>query len=340
MLNFTKDLNEFEPVTRPPVDLTAGIDFSKCFRRAGDVRERMKHGFKHGKKRGETTHVKKLDAHFRWKPGFLYCMTGWPQHGKTEMTQYLALLKAFFEGKKWAIHSPENYPEEEFFDTLAHTFAGMSTNPYHHNQMPEVKYDEAIDFIHEHFFYVYQDGAAHTPEFLREAYAYLHAEFGLFGTITDPWNKLAHVRRGLRDDEYLAEQLPQEQQQGRELGIVKVICAHPKSPGRLEKGAPLPIPDQYWLAGGQMWDNMCDVIACTYRPNYHTDKTDTLVELYTHKVKKQSLMGIPGKVEFNYSRHEARYYMEGACPLVPEVVGAPAFKPLPESTFEDEKAPF
>ena len=354
MIDITSQLEEFGTGGKPIQKLnTANV--KQAIIRAGDIADAMRHGFKHGKKRGETTHFKAVDKHLKWKPGFLYCITGWPQHGKTEFSQFLAILKAFFEGKKWAVHSPENYPAEEFFDTLAHTLVGLSPNPYHHNQMTDAQYEQAIEFLHEHFFYVYQEGLAHTPAFLREAYSYIHAEYGLFGTITDPWNKVAHLKNGRRDDEYLQDELPMEQKQARELDIVRLILAHPKSPGKLEKGQPLPIPDQYWLAGGQMWDNMCDVIGCTYRPNYHIDKKDTAVQWHTHKMKKQNLMGLPGSVDLNFDRFQARYFdLDGNCPLVPVEVTTQRqndyTKPssLPASTFDEEsvmkaqseKAPF
>lgn len=324
-----------------PVELLKTANLGLAVKRAGDAAPAMKHTFKHGKKRGDTTHIKPLNLHLSWKPGFLYCITGWPQHGKTEFTQFLAVIKSVLDGKKWACYSPENYPEDEFFDSLAHLFVGKSTDPKSANQMTEREYDQAIEFLHEHFFYVYQEGKAHTPEFVREVYAFIQAKYGLYGTITDPWNKLAHLRKGASIDDYLAEQLPKEQQQGRELDLVRIICAHPRTPKDLEKGKPLPVPDQYSLHGGQMWDNMCDYIGAVYRPNYHIDKTDTATEFYAHKIKKQRLVGIPGKVDFEYDRPKGRYYRDGSCPLDATIVKPqPQLNKLPQSTFEEVQPPF
>jgi hypothetical protein len=338
--NWSKQLDEFNIVDPSKVqDLGAGIDFSKSIKRAGDSREKMKHGFKYGKKRGESTEIAQLNPHFTWKPGFLYCITGWPQHGKSEFTQFLTLLKSKFAGKKWAYHSPENYPEEEFFDTLIHTLVGLSTDPRWYNQMTEKEYDDAIDFIHEHFFYVYEEGVMHTPAFLREAFGYIHAEENLYGIIKDPWNKLAHLMGSLRDDQYLIEQLSAEQKFARESNLLNIILAHPRSMGLLAKGEPLPIPNQYSLAGGAMWDNACDVIACTYRPNYHTDKTDTATQFITHKIKKQNLVGTPGSVDFNFNRLENRYYIEGKTPIDLNAV-ATEYQPEKIRTDKESKNEF
>lgn len=323
----------FEPTKE---ELPKGFDFASGIHQACDSIKELEYGFEHGKKRGETTHIPELDKHLTWRPGFLYCNTGYPAHGKSEGTRYLCLLKAFFEGKKWGFYVPEDFPQTVFFDSLAHTLVGKSTDPkYKHNQMTLKEYREALAFLHEHMFFVYYKGQSHTPEFLRQVTAYLHAKHGIYGMVKDPWNKLSHKKGKLRDDEYLEMQLPLEQQQARELDIVQIINVHPVRIHR-EAGKPWPVPDQTHIAGGQMWDNMCDFIGAWHRPLYYKDKTSTITEFHTHKMKYQQLMGIPGSVEFEFNRHEARYYLDEKCPLKPVIVGNnPDPKP---STWITEKS--
>jgi hypothetical protein len=330
-----------EPIA--PLRQKEKLNFKKGIFRVSDVANTMDHTFKHGKARGETTHAgMKVDEVFTWKVGDLTCMTGWPQHGKTEFTLFLMLLKAMYANWKWVVFSPENHPADELFDTLIHTYIGQTVDPsYPTQQMTKKQYDTGKEFVNEHFIYVYPE-ELHTPETIREYFAYIAANEKIDGTLKDPWNKMVHNFQG-RDDQYLAGQFPLEQRFCRENNICSVITAHPKSAGRLEKDKPLPIPDQYWLAGGAMWDNMFDNILCVYRPNYHIDKRDTKVEFISHKIKKQKLVGFPGTVEFEFERRSNRYLFNKASPL-----DRPGEQPrqlwvaneLPQSDFEQVDAPF
>lgn len=315
------------------------IDFKKGIYRVSDVSKDMDHTFKYGKKRGETTHIPVVDSHFSWKRGDLTCVTGFPQSGKTEFTLFLMLLKSIRDGWKWVVFSPENYPADELFDTLIHTYIGRSVDPKYSDQMTNAEYQRGKEFVNEHFIYVYPQ-ELHTPDIIREYFSYIVANEKIDGTLKDPWNKMTHLFDG-REDQYLATQFPVEQRFGRENDLCNIITAHPKSPGRIAKGEALPIPDQYWLAGGQMWDNMFDNVLTIHRPNYHISKADTTTWFISQKIKKQKLVGIPGTVEFNFERKENRYLYNGACPLI-----TPGIQPeyvqtaLPESTFEKETAPF
>lgn len=295
------------------------LDFKKGILRVADVSKSMDYTFKNGKKRGLTTHITAVDPHFTWKPGELTCMTGWPQHGKTEFTLFLMLLKAIHAGWRWAVFSPENHPADELFDTLIHTYIGQSVDPRYSNQMSFAQYQRGKEFVNEHFLYIYPN-EIHTPYTIREYFAYITAAEKINGTLKDPWNKMAHKRNpGDTIEDYLASHFPVEQRFAREQDISSIITAHPVSPrsiGKLTKGEALPVPDQYSLSGGAMWDNMFDNILCVYRPFYHEDKSRTEVQFISHKIKKQKLVGIPGSVDFDFERKSNQYLYNGASPLI------------------------
>ncbi|MBA9078298.1 DnaB-like helicase C-terminal domain-containing protein [Rufibacter quisquiliarum] len=308
------------------------LDFKKGIYRVSDVSKEMDHTFHNGKPRGITTHIPDLDAHFTWKSGELTCVTGYPQHGKTEFTLFLMLLKAVYEGWRWVIFSPENYPAPELFDTLIHTYIGMSVDPYYGNRMSHNQYQRGKEFIDAHFVYVYPQ-EAHTPEVIREYVEYLTSGETFSGTLKDPWNKMVHSYTG-RDDLYLASQLPLEQKVAREKNLCSIITAHPRAPGNLKNGDDFPHPTQYNLSGGAMWDNMCDNILCLHRPDFLMDKTSTRTQFHSLKIKKQKLVGIPGMVEFMFERRSNRYLYNGASPLV-----RPGVQPEIEMTHHVSKIP-
>jgi len=321
-MNLPKIPNSYNETPKPEIVTYKNRDLASAIHRAGDMKEDLLFSFKHGQARGETTHIKELNPHFTWKPGFLYCGTGYPSHGKSEGTRYLALLKSVFEGKKWGFYVPEEFPAKSFWNSLIHTYVGKTTDPeYPQYQMSIEEYKSAIDFIHEHFFFVHNHLGNHTPEYLRQVTRLLHDTYKIYGFVKDPWNKCAHLwPKGVsRDDQYLSIELPKEQLLARELQIVQIINAHPHGIKR-EKGKPWPVPDAGNLAGGVIWEAMCDVIYTWHRSNFWYNKADTLTELHIHKVKEQKLVGIPGSVEFDYDRPSARYLINGRTPLNPHIV--------------------
>ena len=55
-------------------------------------------------------------------------------------------------GWKWAVFSPEHYPEEDFYIDMVEILTGRSTDPNNDNRLNEQEFELAMDFINEHFF--------------------------------------------------------------------------------------------------------------------------------------------------------------------------------------------
>ena len=72
-----------------------------------ECREKLQNYFVNGYPLGETSHIKKLDENFKWRKGFLFCCSGYPQSGKSEIMNYLLLLRAINDNDKICMYSPE-----------------------------------------------------------------------------------------------------------------------------------------------------------------------------------------------------------------------------------------
>lgn len=350
LLNGSSALKQFEASTRKPEtdsnnSLPAGINLSKMVRKAGDLSEKMKHQFIHGKRRGLTTRLPELDPYFTWKAGFLYAITGYPQNGKSEFTNFLLLMKAKFDGWKSLVYSPESSPVDELYDQLAHALMGLSTDPAYKNQMSMKEYEAAIDFLHDHFFVIDDDlleekNLSPTPYNLRQIAMSIHAETPYQMLLKDPWNNLVHDLE-IRDDKYLQDELRQEKRLAVKLELHNIILVHPRGGIQKDSAGALPIPTDEHIANGPMWRNKCDVIASVHRPNYHIDRTDREAVFSSHKIKKQPLVGKPGQISAIFSPQENRYYIHGRCPLVTSglqdvPIQQPLFNSLPNSNFDTE----
>jgi hypothetical protein len=350
MKDFTKALETFEEISIPGKALKKpkkDFDYSRLVRNLEDVRPEMKRQFKEGKKRGETTHIPELDEHFKWKKGFLYGISGWPQHGKSEWTLYLACIKSKFSGWKWLVYSPESGSADEFYDQLAHTFVGRSTDPFYTNQMTESEYDDALEFIKFHFFLIDDDlleenSMDASPDTLRQIAEYYKDNFQIDGFIKDNWNNCDHDD-SIRDDKYLKTELKKEKRLAVKKDLCNVILMHPKEWSGPVPDSGLPCPMTHNLNGGAMWKNKLDIFGAIHRDNYHTSQTSPYASFWVQKVKQQRLIGTPGKIETMFNPKENRYYINGRTHMVKDgqqYTDEYDVNKLPDSEFESEEAPF
>ena len=275
-----------------------------------NVRESMLLSFKTGQSRGETTHFSLVDEHFRWKRGELTLMHGIMNQGKSTMIMQLCLLKAVFCGYKYAFFSPEQDPPDDFYDDLVHMYIGENTQKHYHTQMPESEFIRGMDFVKDHFFYIYPENDSPTPEYINARFVEVIKKHKVDGCIIDPYNQLDNdIRKsGGREDLYLSAFLSQQKRLAQQYQIFMIIVAHPKG-GLSKKGSgDYEKPNFYDLSGGAMWSNKCDNILCTYRPYYTSDKSRRDVEFTSQKIKKQKLCGIPGDVDMIFKSSSMRYY--------------------------------
>lgn len=274
------------------------------------VRDDMLNSFHSGKARGETTHFDILDQRFRWKRGELTLMHGIMNQGKSTMLMQLCLLKSVKDGYKWAFFSPEQDPPSDFYDDIVHMYIGKSTQPYFNDQMTEAEYIHGMNFVKDHFFYIYPEDDSPTPEYINTRFESVIRKHKIDGCVIDPYNQLDNdIRKaGGREDLYLSSFLSKQKRFAQHHEIFMVIVAHPKGTVKRNDRGDFEVPDVYDLAGGAMWANKCDNVLCTWRPYHRSDPDSKVVNFISHKIKKQRQCGTPGVADITFSRATMRYY--------------------------------
>ena len=234
----------------------------------------------------------------------------------------LALLKSVKEGTKWGIFSPEQDPPDYFYNDLIHTYVGENVDPFFRNQMSEKRYEEAMDFINDHFFYIFPENDSPTPEYINDRFEELIVKHSIKGCITDPFNQLDHHWTKLdktgRDDRYVSAFLNAEKRFAIQHQVYKIIIAHPNASVKKKSDGNYDYPDTFDIAGGAMWGNKCDDILVAYRPYYSTDKANSEVKFISQKIKKQKIVGIPGEVTLSFDRVSNRFLENGISPFSPQ----------------------
>ena len=241
--------------------------------------------------------------------GEVTLLHGIPNHGKSKFLKQLLLIKSLKENIKWAIFTPEEYPPTYFYSDLAHTLVGENISNRYNNQCPKEKYVEALKFVEEHFFYIYPETETATPEYINKKFAELIIREGIGGGVIDPFNQLDndYSKSDNRDDRYLSNFLMNEKKFALKHDFYKLVVCHPKGQKKNSRGL-YDCPDVYELNGGAMWANKCDNIIAFHRPKYKSDPLSTDCEVHIQKIKKQSIVGIPGMVTMDFNRATNRYY--------------------------------
>lgn len=284
------------------------IDFTipaKDIIRVSDVRDDMLEQFKKGIKMGQTTYFPEIDKIFRFIKGELTLLYGIGNHGKSEIMNQLMILQSIYNGTKWAVFSPESYPSIIYYNKLIQQYIGKSVKEGI-KQMSLEEYALGMDFVNDHFLFLYPEEEEPTPEYIMDRFSEVKAKDNVDGIVIDPYNQLYHDF-SIREDQYISTFLSKFKRFAVKNDVYSFIVAHPNS--RIEsEGGNLRMP--YYthnLAGGMMWANKCDNILCYHRPNYRIDPSDPTCIFASQKIKRQDINGRPGFVELSYDLNTFSY---------------------------------
>lgn len=266
-----------------------------------DVFPSMLDNFRNGVKLAPETRMGEMDEFFRWKKGEINLCTGYGNHGKTTYWLQCMLTKSIYDGWRWGIFSPENYPANDFFDDIVEMYVGKWLD-----RMSEQEYTDACNFINDHIYYVYPEDD-HDLNSIHERFRHLVLKKGIDGVLVDPWNQLDHTQKAFqREDQYLSEALKNIKRFCLLNGISYNIIAHPKTPTYAQDRS-LPVVDTYDLLGGSIWSHKIDNIVSYYRPNYHVDKNDPNVTVHIQKLKRLRTGGKKGSFPLLLNWSQKRY---------------------------------
>jgi len=285
-------INCIENAQSVPVDGVYYVD---------DIFTSMLDNFRTGIKLSPTTRFGEMDDFFRWKKGEINLCTGYGNHGKSFFMLQLMLTKSIYDGWKWAIFSPENFPANDFYDDIIEMYAGKWLK-----EMSEEEYIEACLFIDQHIYYVYPD-QEHDIQSIHEKFRHLVLKKGVDGVMIDPFNQLDHNQKAYqREDQYLSEVFKDMKRFALLNNVSYNIVAHPKNP-TYQQDKSLPVVDMYDIAGGAAWGNKMDNILSYYRPNFHLDKNSPEVSVYVQKCKRKRTGGQLGHFDLNLVWSKKRY---------------------------------
>lgn len=281
-----------------------------------DVFESMLDGFENGQERGTTTYIPQVDNAWTWRMGEVNIWTGYQNEGKSFFLNQLATIKAYNDGWKFGVFSPENMPMKDFFNDIVEMYIGKSSDPYYKdNQMTKNEYLEAINFVKKHFFLIYPRKNFNLDSIFERA-KFLVKTKGIRSLIIDPYNTVQHkMYKGEREDLYISRFMSELKRFAIENHISVNLVAHQVTPQK-DEGGRYHKPDVNRIKGGGTFSDKADNVMFVWRPHRALDFSNTSVIFGSQKIKKQKLVGIPQEVEnIDFNIKEQRYYFEGYSPF-------------------------
>ena len=283
----------------------------------GDIYDSMIDGYYNGQERGSTTHISCIDNAWTWRNGEVNIWTGYQNEGKSMFLNQLSLLKAFHDGWKFAVFSPENMPINDFYNDLIECYIGKSADPFYSNNYMSIdEFKEGLEFMKRHFFIIYPKKSYKLDDIFDRA-KYLVKTKGIRSLIIDPYNTVQHrMQFGEREDLYISRFMSELKRFAVENKISVHLVAHQVTPQKDDRGKYYR-PDINRIKGGGTFADKSDNVMFIWRPNRAIDFSDTSVIFGSQKIKKQKLVGHPQEIHgITYHRKSSRYYFNNESPFI------------------------
>lgn len=268
--------------------------------------------YNHGHAQGVTTGVlSDLDQHVSFHPGSFIVVTGRPNHGKSPVVDEIKLLLAAKHGWTIAEFNPEMYPPKLHASMLASQAVGKPFLPNRNGRMTMAEAQAALDWINDHFFYIYPHDTTFSIDEVLDRAAQLVQRVGIKLLCIDNWAKLDHQQGKMETEtQYVSLAIDKMILFGQRYGVVVILVAHPtKAPKQFGKSGPW-IPTLDDISGSSHFRNKAYIGMCVFRNISVDGETGKVVEhgteIHVQKVRF-NWVGKLGAVKLRYEPANGRY---------------------------------
>lgn len=277
------------------------------------VSEDLRRVYRDGLGRGDCAGWPSIDKLYSVAPGQVTTVTGWPNSGKSQWLDALALNLAR-QGWRFVFCSLENIPVFLHVEKLAKQFVGKPMRPGLTERMSEDELIEATNEMEEWFSFVTPSERKTSPS-LHDVIEVIEGDFKkreLWGAkesklacVIDPWNELEHVRpTGMSLTEYVGECLSMLRQWARRHMLHVFIVGHPAKQPRNRDTGKLPIPTPDMISdSAHFWNKSDNCIAVALVDEHRSREVD----IHVQKIRF-SHIGRRGQATLNYDVTTGRYH--------------------------------
>jgi twinkle protein len=277
------------------------------------VRDELRMVYRDGLGKGDRSGWPSVDKLFSVAQGQVTTITGWPNSGKSQWLDALALNLAR-QGWRFVFCSLENIPVFLHVEKLAKQFIGKPMRPGPTERMSEDEIDEATIEMNEWFSFVVPSERKPNPS-LADVLVVIEDDFkrrGLWeakeaklSCVIDPWNELEHVRpHGLSLTEYVGECLSMLRQWARRHMLHVFIVGHPAKQPRNRATGKLPVPTPDMISDSAHFWNKSDNCIAVALVDEHRSKE---VDVHVQKIRFAHI-GRRGQATLHFDVATGRYH--------------------------------
>jgi twinkle protein len=242
-----------------------------------------------------------LDDIYKIMTGTFHVITGIPNHGKSAFADQMLLNLAKRHGWSFALFSPE-HSTSMHIRRLVQMYLRKPFDEGLKNRMNKSELNEALEFIHKHFYFIETKDAIPSIELILSIAKSAIYKHGIKGLVIDPFNEVSAIRKGnQREDEHIRDFISLCKRFTRVYEVVCWVIAHPTKLPKTNDGSYLP-PSAYDISGSSHWSNQADAILTVHR-----DFDDNSTNVITRKIREQGLYGRIGEVKFKYDTEKHCY---------------------------------
>jgi twinkle protein len=235
-----------------------------------------------------------FEGKLKLAPTMLSVFTGYPGHGKSQMSQQVWFNIARRYGIKIAAFSAE---------TRLKPFFRRNMRQFYWSKREAVLTDAQIktadDWIEDHFVFLEHPKERPSVSWIIDTAEVAVQRHGCRAVMLDPWNKLRldYDPRITTEARWIGDALDLFIDMSRGLNIHTQIIAHPSKPDwQVRKHA----PDLYSVSGSALWNDRVDAGYCVFRPEIVKDgKRQTKAEFRCLKTRFEEL-GYPSLFEMDF----------------------------------------
>ena len=243
-----------------------------------------------------------FDELLSFMAGQITTISGIPQSGKSEFTDWIITQMAKLHNWVFGVCSFENQPSSLHVTKLMEKYSGKSF-AYRHDatqRMQRGEVDTAMGFISEYFYFININTVEVTLEGILAKAAELVQRKGIKGLLIDPWNYIEYkAQYGQTETMYVSECLTKMKAFASKYGVHVFLIAHPtkmpKVNGKYE------IPTMYNISGSAHFFNKTDNGIVVHR-----DYEKQTVDIHVQKVR-YSWLGKQGTATFTYNTMTRQY---------------------------------
>lgn len=242
-----------------------------------------------------------VDEYYTVVPGQMTVATGWPNSGKSEWVDALA-VNLVRQGWHLVFFSPENMPVQIHQIKLMEKIDGRPFGAGPTERIARGNIPGLAEKMAPFRFIEPMEGSLSARDVCEIGEPWLMAHDGPRGLVIDPWNELEHWRpHHMSETEYVSQTLSEVRRWARKTKVHVWIVAHPQKMRREDGQLPVPKPDM--ISGSQHWWNKADCCVTVHRD---MNKETQDVEIYVQKVRFKHV-GRIGMTTLKYDRVVGRY---------------------------------